>query len=260
MLVYDMNGQYRQPHEGVALWLGPGGFLFDSYISVGRMKSTDLGIDDWTWVFALFGALNTNSSNMYGFCKINPDGEVTEAMKLKPWDCAEWWVWDFNVMTWSETWHIDEMMDVDQCDENGDEISSDITLDELLCFTDRNVASGEYSHYQGLFGLYQLNSDETFDGQPYYSRPDLEDVDEGNWYLLWLDEQDSWVINDYIPYQTVMRGGHVFFYESYCSADTPTNCTETWPLYQGYEDIDSESSNAVMFKVVYCSFFFFEFI
>jgi len=70
--------------------------------------------------------------------------------------------------------------------------------------------------------------------------------------ILWLDEADSWVINDYIPYDTITMGGHVFYYESYCegtTVTTPVNCSGTWPLQQGFEDIDADSSNAVMFAV-----------
>lgn len=131
-----------------------------------------MGINEYTWVHALLGASDQNGSSLFGYCFMAPDGEeITDEMKLTPWSCNEWWVWDFNVMTWSESWHIDELMDVDQCDGNGDEITSNTTYDELLCFKDRNIAAGEYSHYQGLFGLYKLNPDETFDNRPYYSRP-----------------------------------------------------------------------------------------
>jgi len=112
---------------------------------------------------------------------------------------------------------------------------------------------GEYSHYQGLFGLYELNGNyidrEMFDGRPYYYRPDLAAVDENDWHILWFDEHDSWVVNDYIPTDTEERGGHVFYYESWCHTNIPNNCSGTWPLYQGYEDIDAEDSDVIMFAV-----------
>ena len=106
----------------------------------------------------------------------------------------------------------------------------------------------------GLFGLYELNGNyidrAVFDGRPFYNQIRLNDVDDGKWHILWFDEHDSWVVNDYVPTDTVRMGGHVFYYESWCDhATTPNNCSGTWPLYQGYEDIDEEDSDVIMFAV-----------
>lgn len=218
------------------------------------MKYEDLGIDQYSWVFAILST-SWNITSLYSFCVIAADSDsVTDEMMMRPWECREWWVWDFNVLTWSEDWHIDDLMDVDQCNEDGEDIVPNVTYDELLCFKDPDVdGGGQYSHYQGLFGLYELKT-VSVDGDEirYYHQPRLDDVDDGDWYIMWFDEHDSWVINDYLPtdLSSEWDGGHVFFYESYCAhSATPSNCSGTWPLYQGFEDIHSNASGAVMFAV-----------
>jgi len=254
--VHDMNGLYRQSHPSTRLWLGGKGgpdWKFRNYLATGHLdlKAEDSGSGALNYTNAM--AYGLVDDMLYAFCIIAEDADtVTEEMKMTPWLCNDWWTyWSGG---WGLGWNRDPEMDVDLCDDAENEIVPNITYDELLCFQPSDYESGDYSHYQGLFGLYELNGEyqdrDVFDGRPFYNQIRLNDVDDGKWHILWFDEHDAWVVNDYIPHETVPLGGHVFYYESWCDhALTPNECSTTWPLYQGYEDIDHEDSTATVYVV-----------
>jgi hypothetical protein len=244
-----MNGIYRQSHPAIHTWLGEGDFRFESYLAAGRLTFASFDLVN-AWSFGI-----VEGGDLYAFCVIDEEAdEITDELEeliYSPWLCNEWWAYDEGYDR--SAWINDEMMDVDLCDEDENEIVPNVTYDELVCFMPENY-DGEHSHYQGLFGLYELNGDyidrDVFDGRPFYNQQRLDDVDDGKWHILWFDEHDSWVINDYIPHDTVAMGGHVFYYESWCSHTlTPANCSDNWPLYQGYTDIDVADSDVIMFAV-----------
>jgi len=258
-----MNGPFRQVHHGVHSWVREGPGHFEAYLTVANLTWSPLDIEG-EYAFVV-----VDRGDLYAFCLIadaTEDGTVSEADKLQPWRCNEWLVFDPSPEAanahpedsplMGSQWRPDPMMDVDECAPDGpddrfhDVIPNNTVYDELLCFAPSGGWS-EYSHYQGLFGLFELNGDymdrESFDGRPFYNAPRLDDVRDGQWHILWFDEHDSWVINDYIPHNTVQEGGHVFFYESYCDHCTqPSECTKTWPLYEGYENIEAEDSDVVI--------------
>jgi len=253
-IVHDMNGHFRQSHPSTRLWLredrGTSEYLATGQLTLRLADSGSGPIDvQDTWAFGV-----VDEGVLYAFCIISEDeSEVTETMKMSPWKCNDWWTyWSGG---WGLGWNRDPEMDVDLCDDDENEIVPNVTYEELLCFMPSDYESGDYSHYQGLFGLYELNGEyldrDLFDGRPFYNQIRLNDVDDGKWHILWFDEHDAWVVNDYIPHETVARGGHVFYYESWCDhARTPENCSTTnWPLYQGYEDIDHQDSTAIVYAV-----------
>ena len=144
-----MNGLYRQSHPAIHTWLGEGDFRFESYMAAGRLTFTAFNLDN-AWSFGI-----VEGGDLYAFCVISEDeDEVTDTLKMSPWLCNEWYAYDEGFDR--STWNYDEMMDVDLCDEDENEIIPNVTYDELVCFMPENY-DGEYSHYQGLFGLYELN-------------------------------------------------------------------------------------------------------
>merc|ERR1719419_1012467 len=114
--------------------MGDGGYWFQSYLTVGVLKLNSES--PYQWVFAILGSAG-NGSDLYEFCEIDDDFDaVTDEMKARPWECNGWWVWDFDVWSWTELWRPDETMDVDRCDADGNELLPAVTYDEALCFSD----------------------------------------------------------------------------------------------------------------------------
>jgi len=245
--VYNLNGIYRQIHSGVHTWVKHPITDSDAYITVHKMNHTSFDVDN-EYAFVLV----EGKDDVRAYCTVGEDGEtVTDAMKMKPWECNEWIVFAEDPRSSRWQWIQDEMMDVDLCDDDEGEIVPDVTYDELLCFLPSDY-DGSYSHYQGMFGLYELTETDRdlFGGRPFYNQPRLDDVSDGKWHIIWFDEHDSWVMNDFIPNGMAGDEGHVFYYESWCThTNKPNNCSTNWPLYQGYEDIESEDSTMELYAV-----------
>ena len=236
-----MNGEYRQTHESVSLWLAEAGLFVDAYLTIGRVDFSPItnGIE---WAFVLV----ENQTDLWAFCPFG--SSPTNEERLEPESCYNWWVAEYDFIRWSWYWYQDPYFDVDKCDENGNEPQPNTSYDKIICFMDPDLENGIYSHYQGLFGIYTLDNMTLFDDRPTYKQQRLLTNSDGGWYIIWYDERDSWVINDYIPSSSF--GGAVVYYESICDQDInkPNNCSQTWDFQQGYQDLINKS-NAKMFAI-----------
>merc|ERR1712232_520692 len=92
-----------------------------------------------------------------------------------------------------------------------------------------------------------LDESTYFDDRPIYRQQRLLNNSDGDWFIIWYDEKDSFVINDYVP-----DGYHyVVYYESICDEDVtkPNNCSQPWSFYGGYGDVIGNLSKAKLFSV-----------
>ena len=211
----------------------------DAYLTVTQINTPSTMYTNDEWAFALV----VNQTELYAFCVIDNGDLPTDEERLEIQSCHNWYIKD-NV---TDIWSVDPHLDVDKCDENGNDLVPNVTYDDILCFYDPDIeqqiefGNGTYSPYQGLFGVYILDNSVSFDNRPIFRQERLISNNDGDWYIIWYDQGDSWVISDYIP-STEFSG-----FQSICDAEKkPNECIQKWSFYGGFVDIIN-ASKAVMF-------------
>ena len=218
------TGQYRQIHEGVSVWLHENVYT-DMYITIGTMQFPAAGLIDDTWVFSFV----VNQTDVWAFCVIGDGSEPSDMEKLSPYDCTEdWYVMEFDYSTFQYYWTIDYAFDIDECT-HPNITTTAVTIDypKYLCLNDETDSP---SHYQSHYGVYILDNETSFDGRNVYYNQRLKD-NLHDWYILFYEEKDAWVINQYVPNQwitTVVRD-----HEGICREEslTPDQCSKCWEFY-----------------------------
>merc|ERR1719242_665103 len=106
---------------------------------------------------------------------------------------------------------------------------------QTLCMNDE---TNELSAHQSHYGVYVLDNSTTFDGRFVYKNQRL-DGQMNEWYMLWYDEQDSWVLNEMVPEITAVRN-----HEGICDEEvnTPNLCNECWQFYDENGDAETKCS------------------
>merc|ERR1712048_233766 len=216
------DGQYRQIHSGVSLWLLEDSSL-DAYLTVGRLNMPPL-FDDNEYAFAFM----MNQTTMFAFCVIGEE-LPSDAALLKPWECNDNW-YKVEVINNAYQWVIDYAFDIDRC------VHSQIAIDfpdrktiaypETLCMHDM---TSQYSPHQSHYGVYVLDNTTTFDGRFVYKNQRLAG-EHNEWYMLWYDEQDAWVLNEMVPEITAVRN-HEGICDDDDEYDTPDLCNKCWQFY-----------------------------
>ncbi len=79
-----------------------------------------------------------------------------------------------------------------------------------------------YSHFQGHYGIYLLDTTQEFDGRYVYRNQRLSNSNN-EWYMLWYEEKDSWVINEMIPGETIIRNTNGICRENVLTPDECIN-------------------------------------
>ena len=160
---------------------------------------------------------------------------------MKPWECNDDW-YKVEVINGAYQWVIDYAFDIDRCvhsqiDEDLPSIR-DIDYPNTLCMND---VTNSLSLHQSHYGVYTLDNSTTFDGRYVYRNQRL-DGQHNEWFMLWYDEQDSWVLNEMVPEITAVRN-----HEGICDdeVDTPDLCTKCWQFY----DADGNSETMCNVKV-----------
>ena len=221
---YWFDGQYRQVHDGVALWLMHSEDDIDSYITIGQVSNVP-GHSGSPWAFAVV----LNQSDIYAYCVIGDGSYPTEDEMMKPYECTDdWWVFGYDNYN-NPTWYIDLGFDIDECTHsNITTTAATIDYPSTLCLTD---PTNTYSHYQGHYGVYRLDTTTSYDGRYVYYNQRLKD-ESLNWYIMWYEEKDAWVLNEYVPYVSVVQDQ-----DGICREDvlTPDECSACWEFYEGFE-------------------------
>eukprot|EP01083_Nonionella_stella_P140237 429531_1 len=239
-----MGGTYRQSHEGVALWFGNANAQFEPYVTARHFALPPMEEDN-AWAFVL-----THNNDTWAYCVIGDGNQPpTEEERLSPWKCTDWYVYEYNWESFTYEWvntleSLQLWLDIEECDANGEELEQDVHYDDVLCLM-HTYSDTHYSHYQGLFGVYLLDESRSFDDKPMYYQQRLQGNSQGNWYILYYDEIDAWVINDDIPSDPF---GTVQFYKSICDYDDvgkPNDCPQSWHFYRGYTDSTNVTLTAV---------------
>ena len=102
---------------------------------------------------------------------------------------------------WAPTWYIDLAFDIDECHHPNITVTeTPIDYPETLCLAD---PSNTYSHYQSHYGVYILDNTTMYDGRYIYYNQRLKD-NHDEWYMMWYEEKDAWVINQMVPEYTVV--------------------------------------------------------
>eukprot|EP01084_Bolivina_argentea_P129728 229084_1 len=217
------GGRYRQVHDNTAIWFGDN-TQFDSYLSIQYVNMSFAS--GWSFVFS-FAA----NGGVHAFCVIQEGesfasytiGHDSGNMALSPWNCNKnWYVVIYDAASQGYKWFNDPLMDIDQC--NHPSVSTqtpkEIIYPKYMCFTD---AVNKYSPYQTYFGIWTLDnsSSNQYDNRHVYQNQRLPGPTQGEWYMVWYDKKDSWIIKEEIPERT--------YTETYI--DTPDQCTSCWELY-----------------------------
>eukprot|EP01084_Bolivina_argentea_P129726 229082_1 len=226
------GGRYRQVHDNTAIWFGDN-TQFDSYLSIQYVNMSFAS--GWSFVFS-FAA----NGGVHAFCVIQEGesfasytiGHDSGNMALSPWNCNKnWYVVIYDAASQGYKWFNDPLMDIDQC--NHPSVSTqtpkEIIYPKYMCFTD---AVNKYSPYQTYFGIWTLDnsSSNQYDNRHVYQNQRLSGLTQGEWYMMWYDEKDSWIIKEEIPELTYSET-----YGGICrdNVDTPDQCTSCWEFYQG---------------------------
>ncbi len=159
---YYFDGQYRQIHSGVPLWFVEDGLL-DAYLTIGTINWPPLFDNTYAFAFAL------NQSQMFAFCPIGQE-LPSKDVALNPQHCNKnWYKLELDVdPTNGFVWIEDYVFDIDEC------------------------------KYQSHYGIYLLDTKQTYNGKYIYYNQRLSNTNN-EWYLLWNDAKDSWIINQIIP-------------------------------------------------------------
>ena len=137
-------GQYRQVHDGVALWLYENEYR-DVHIQPASVYWPGL-YDNLVYGFAFI----VNQTQSYAFCVIGENYPTREEV-MSPENCNnEWYVLEYDEDGNSE-WKIDLAFDVDPCvHPNVSTTEATIEYPEMLCLNDPTNTN---SHYQSLVFL-----------------------------------------------------------------------------------------------------------
>eukprot|EP01084_Bolivina_argentea_P167939 291336_1 len=233
---YNFGGRYRQVHDGTALWMSDNS-RFDAYISVRYVNRT--WAQGWSFVFT-WGA----NGGTFAFCPIS-DTRPTAEQTLAPWDCNKnWYVVGLNE-NGGYQWFNDPLMDVDECshpDAPTQETPKEITYPDSVCFMDPTY---KYSHYQSYYGVYTLDKSLTSSDRFVYRNQRLKENLDSQWYMLWFEEKDSWIIDNahvWTPDAPPSFGG-------ICrdNVDTPDQCSACWEFFEGLnEETNCEAKATIM--------------
>eukprot|EP01083_Nonionella_stella_P145939 458336_1 len=207
-------GRYRQLHPNVHYYISQTAQM----ATVLTILYNFLGYGYYWWAFeAGYGPEAT--------CLI-----TSQEMVSAPWMCNSFWsVWNPVTRKYDETNHFD----VDECSHPNLTINATIIYPKRLCL--RDPIHSDTTFYQSYHGVYILDDTQQFDERFVYRNQRLSSSQQYDLYMIFVDEYDSWVINDHVPPANVAIPNTI---QGYCNDNvfTPDQCSNCWVFGRAFLD------------------------